>query len=186
MQSVRDKWNRRYRARGAEPPAVPAFVPELAPRLRPGRLLDVGAGDGAASLWLAARGFDVTAVDIAGEGLSRLERFADAQGLRLGTACVDLGETGCLESLGAFDSILVCRYKPEAGLWPQLAAALVPGGILALVTFNLEHHRRSGFSERFCLAPRELVDIEPRLELIGYSTLECDGDCLDRYIFRRK
>lgn len=186
MQATRDKWNRRYRERGLQSPEVPSFVRALAGRLRPGRLLDVGAGDGAASLWLAEQGFDVTAVDIADAGLARLERFAGERQLEIRTACLDLGANHCLATLREFDSILICRYKPEASLWPQLVAALVPGGTLALVTFNLEHHRRSGFSARFCLAPRELVDIDPRLELLEYRSLEAEGACLDQYLFRRK
>ncbi|NVK40592.1 MAG: methyltransferase domain-containing protein [Oceanospirillaceae bacterium] len=186
MQGVRDKWNRRYREREPQPPAVPEFLPELAGRLRPGRVLDVGAGDGAASLWLAEQGFDVTAVDIAEAGLERLERFAGERQLQIRTACLDLGSDNGIGALGTFDSVLVCRYKPDARLWPQLAAVLVPGGTLALVTFNLEHHRRTGFSERFCLAPGELLAVEPRLEVVEYGSLECDGACLDRYLFRNK
>ncbi len=184
-EGVREKWNRRYRERGGQPPAVPGFVHELVPALRPGRLLDVGAGDGAASLYLAGQGFEVTAVDIAKEGLARLQRFADSVQLRIDTACLDLGAANCLAGIGVFDSIVIFRYKPDATLWPQLFEALQPGGTLALVTFNLEHHRRSGFSKRFCLAPKELFAIEPRLELLEYGTIESDGACLDRYLFKR-
>lgn len=186
MNDVREKWNRRYRERERQPPVPPAFVTTVAPRLKPGRLLDVGAGDGAASLYLAARGFAVTAVDIAGEGLARLAEFAAQQELEVETDVRDLSVAGCLDGLGAFDSILICRYKPEPGLWSELATHLVPGGTLAIGTFNLQQHRATGFSARFCLAPDELAGIDPALELLEYRSTERDGDFFDEYLFRRR
>lgn len=186
MNAVRDKWNQRYGARAAAVPATPAFVTEIAASLRPGSVLDVAAGDGAASLALARLGFAVTAVDIAEVGLARLLGFASAEQLAIQTHCRDLAQPDCLQGLGPFDNILVCRYKPEAALWPQLASALVPGGLLAFSTFNLQQHKRHGFPARFCVAPDELKAIDPALELLGCMGVTRGDDCFDDYLFRRR
>ncbi|UTW10691.1 class I SAM-dependent methyltransferase [Marinobacterium rhizophilum] len=186
MSAVREKWNQRYGARAQAAPATPAFVTEVAPSLRRGSVLDVAAGDGAASLALARLGFRVTAVDIAEVGLARLQAFAAAEQLEIPTHCRDLAQPHCLQQLGSFDNILVCRYKPEATLWPQLAAALVPGGLLAFSTFNLQRHEEHGFPARFCVQPGELAHIHSQLELLHCASVTRGADSFDDYLFRRR
>lgn len=186
MNAAREKWNRRYEARSQVAPATPAFVTQTAPGLLPGSVLDLAAGDGAASLALARLGFAVTALDIAEVGLARLLDFASAEQLAIQTHCRDLAQPDCLQGLGPFDNILVCRYKPEAALWPQLASALVPGGLLAFSTFNLQQNERHGFPARFCVAPGELKAIDPALELLSCVSVTRDDDCFDDYLFRRR
>lgn len=186
MNAVRDKWNRRYEARSHAPPATPAFVTHIAPSLKPGTVLDVAAGDGAASLALARLGFVVTAIDISEVGLSRLEDFAARERLTIQTRCCDLEQPDRLDGLGPFDNILVCRYKPEPALWPALAAMLVHGGLLAFSTFNLQQHEVHGFPARFCLQPGELKAIDPSLELLRCQSVSRAGDYFDDYLFRRR
>ena len=76
-----DFWNERY----ASAPAIwsrqpnPQLVAE-ASRLSPGRALDVGAGEGADAIWLAAQGWAVTAVDISSVALTRAAEHARAAG----------------------------------------------------------------------------------------------------------
>ncbi len=49
--------------------------------LAPGRALDVGCGEGADALWLARRGWDVTAVDVSAVAIERAKTAAEAAGL---------------------------------------------------------------------------------------------------------
>jgi 2-polyprenyl-3-methyl-5-hydroxy-6-metoxy-1,4-benzoquinol methylase len=51
-----------------------------AERLRPGRAVDAGCGHGAESLWLAARGWRVTAVDFSIAALDHARSKAEAAG----------------------------------------------------------------------------------------------------------
>ena len=53
------------------------FVAEVA-GLRPGRALDAGCGHGAETLWLAAHGWHVTAVDFSASALAHAQSTAAA------------------------------------------------------------------------------------------------------------
>lgn len=67
-----DFWNERYRSshRVWSGNPNPQLVTEVA-NLAPGRALDVGCGEGADAIWLAQRGWEVVATDIAGVALER-------------------------------------------------------------------------------------------------------------------
>jgi len=60
-----------------------------------GRALDLGAGDGRNTLYLARSGYDVTAVDASCVGLTKLEWFARRDGLesKIQTMCGDVRNT---------------------------------------------------------------------------------------------
>ena len=63
-QAERDKWNERYRGGSYEGRDHPtALLAEWAPRLPPGRALDVACGAGRNALFLARAGYSVDAVD---------------------------------------------------------------------------------------------------------------------------
>jgi SAM-dependent methyltransferase len=49
--------------------------------LPPGRVLDVGCGEGADALWLAEQGWDVTALDVSRVALDRAAHEADQRGV---------------------------------------------------------------------------------------------------------
>src|SRR2546423_6224179 len=57
-----------------------AFAEEVA-GLAPGRALDLGCGEGADAIWLARRGWAVTAVDISTVALQRAAEHARAAGV---------------------------------------------------------------------------------------------------------
>ena len=63
---------------GVEPSAG---VQEALPFLVPGRVLDLGSGDGRNALFLAGKGFEVTAVDVAPTAIANLTRYAARAGL---------------------------------------------------------------------------------------------------------
>ena len=82
----RDSWEERWaqalRAHGdrvAQRPPNAHLTAEIG-GLRPGRALDAGCGHGSDTLWLAARGWRVTAVDFAALALTYARSTADAMG----------------------------------------------------------------------------------------------------------
>jgi len=67
-----EEWDERYRATGLVWSAGPnQFVEVEVADLPPGRAVDLAAGEGRNAIWLARRGWDVTAVDFSQAGLDK-------------------------------------------------------------------------------------------------------------------
>lgn len=186
MSAAREKWNARYLNKGDRPPSAPSFLQKHIGNLKPGNVLDIAAGDGAASLLLAGEGFAVTALDISENGLERLSAFAKEQGNQVAIQVCDLEQPGALSGLGQFDNAVITLYKPVPSFWDELVEHVVTDGFVLLTTFNIEHHVQTGFSKRFCLQPGELKSIHSELELIEYASTSNDGNWMDHYLFRRR
>ncbi|MFE9610783.1 class I SAM-dependent methyltransferase [Streptomyces sp. NPDC006012] len=131
-------WNGVYAARpAADDPQPNARLTETVTGLPPGAALDLGCGDGGDALWLAGRGWQVTAVDIAAVAVERLTALADSHGLgdRVIAVQRDLHESF---PPGGFD--LVCAHYlhtpcdlDRAAVLRAAAHALRPGGRLLVV-----------------------------------------------------
>ena len=101
-----------------------------------GRALDLGAGDGRNTLFLARCGFDVTAVDSSPVGLQKLARFAERFGLarRIEIICSDVRAFN--PPAEAFDLIVLVTLLDHLPgddippLWQRLTASLRPDGAL--------------------------------------------------------
>ncbi|NIA25967.1 MAG: methyltransferase domain-containing protein [Gammaproteobacteria bacterium] len=141
MSDAREHWNRRY---GEGWPMEPSpFLESIADLLpRSGRALDVAGGNGRNALWLADRGLSVTVVDVSDAALAVAADVARARGLTLDLVNADL-ETDDLPA-GPWD-LIVCFHYLQRSLFPKMAEALAPGGVLvcAIATVrNLERHPR--------------------------------------------
>jgi len=72
---------------GIKPAPVVEF---LLKHKKSGTVLDLGTGEGRNALFLAKHGFNVTAVDISGEGIKKLERLALENKVRINTFVKDI------------------------------------------------------------------------------------------------
>lgn len=116
--------------------ANPVLV-AIAAGLPPGTALDVGCGEGGDALWLAARGWEVTAVDVSAVALARTAARAAAEGRsdRVRTERHDLAETF---PAGRFD-LVSAQYLhspldfPRDAVLRRAADAVAPGGRLLVV-----------------------------------------------------
>ena len=119
--------------------AANAALVRLAPDLRPGTALDLGCGEGADAVWLAARGWQVTAVDISAVALARAAQHAAEAGVaeRIRWQHHDLAVSF---PAGRFD--LVSAHflhapaelgMPREEVLRAAAAAVAPGGTLLVV-----------------------------------------------------
>jgi 2-polyprenyl-3-methyl-5-hydroxy-6-metoxy-1,4-benzoquinol methylase len=140
----RDSWERRWsRAlrehgdRVAQRPPNAHLTGEVGD-LRPGRALDAGCGHGSDTLWLAARGWRVTAVDFAATALAHARSTAEAMGPdvaeRIDWVEADLGTW--TPAPGEYD-LVISLYVHVAGsveeMVARMAAGVAPGGNLLLV-----------------------------------------------------
>ncbi len=142
-----ESWDQRYAAapRLFSHEADTAMI-ELVTPLTPGRAVDLGAGEGRNSLWLARRGWRVTAVDQSSVALERLRSAAAAEGLpvtpRLGDihAVLAGGET--------YDLVLVANIHPPAeertALLLAATRAVARGGHLLVVGHHVDALGRVG------------------------------------------
>jgi 2-polyprenyl-3-methyl-5-hydroxy-6-metoxy-1,4-benzoquinol methylase len=102
-----------------------------------GRALDAGCGHGAEALWLAGRGWRVTAVDFAATALARARATADALGVEVDWVEADLGAWS--PEPDAFDLVLALfvHVAGDVGAFVRrLAAGVAPGGTLLLAGYR--------------------------------------------------
>lgn len=134
--AVREEWDRRYTEReqlwsGQPNGALVAGVVGLAP----GRVLDVGCGEGADAVWLASEGWDVTALEVSGVALERAARHAADAGVVVHFVHAGLAEAGL--PLGSFDLVSAqypaLQRTPDAAAERALLGAVALGGVLLLV-----------------------------------------------------
>lgn len=97
----------------------------------------MGSGEGADAVWLAERGWRVTAADISTTALGRAAEHADAAGVgdRIEFTHVDLRDKPPAEEAYDLLSAQFMHLPPpqRRELFARLAAAVAPGGILLIV-----------------------------------------------------
>lgn len=137
-------WNQRYADSELVWSAAPnIWVEHLTQDLPPGKALDVAAGEGRNALWLAARGWHVTAVDFSTVALQRAASLAIQ---RLGD---DAGNLLTLEAdvetwvppARSYDLVLVAYLhlpaRQRSAVMSAAAEAVAPGGTLLVVGHDL-------------------------------------------------
>lgn len=106
--------------------------------LRPGRALDAGCGHGAETLWLAAHGWEVTAVDFSDSALAHARSMADALGPDIAGRITWVEDDLAVWTppRDQFD-LVVCLYVHAAGSLDEvvrrLASGVARGGTLFMV-----------------------------------------------------
>lgn len=184
VEADRERWDARHGAVDAVEPMAPDALRGREGLLPPaGRALDVACGRGAVAVWLARRGFIVDAVDVSVTGLAGAAQLAVRHGVadrvRWVRADLDGGlPDASVPMLAAplpsaerpgYD-LVVCQRFRDPALYPSLAAALRPGGLL-VVTVLSEVGDRGG---RFRAAPGELRSAFAGLDVVAH--VEADGE----------
>jgi rhodanese-related sulfurtransferase len=150
-----------------------------------GKTLDVACGRGRHALLLAAAGLSVRAVDRDDAALAGLADDARALGLPVETARMDLEAGEADLGDGAFDLILVVHYLHRP-LFPALARALRPGGVLLYETFTTAQAERGHpRNPEYLLQPGELARLVAPLQVIRSREGDHEGRCVASVAARR-
>jgi SAM-dependent methyltransferase len=148
--AVRAEWDAMYAEDDRRWSGQPngALVAEVA-GLAPGRVLDVGCGEGADAVWLARSGWQVTGLEVSGVALARAAGHArdagvDVHWLHAGLVEAEL-PPGRFDLVSAMYPVLL--RTPDAAGERALLSAVAPGGVLLFVHHagmedHQEHERR--------------------------------------------
>ena len=172
-----ERWDKRYASAErvfSEQPTP--FLVELAGDLTPARALDLGAGEGRHAVWLATRGWRVTAVDFSRVGLRKARERAAAEGVELDCVRADLLEYR--PPPRSFELVLLAYIHFAAAerdvVFPSAAEAVAPGGHLLAVGRHLDDlgrdHGRGPPDPDRRLTPERLTGAFP-----GLDPLRCES-----------
>ena len=142
----REDWDERYAANELVWSAEPnRWVREELTGMTPGRALDLAAGEGRNSLWMASAGWRVTVADFSGVAIEKGRQLAgaldEAARERLDWVVADVRSWS--PEPAAYDLVLLCYLQvPEAdrrAAFDRAVAALAPGGTLLVVGHALSN-----------------------------------------------
>ena len=164
------EWDARYSERdGARWSGRPngRLVAEVAD-LTPGRALDVGCGEGADAIWLARRGWTVTAIDISDLALCRAREAAELAGAAVEWVCGDALQTPFPARSFDLVSLQYPALPKAAGKRAvrTLLDTVCPGGLLLAVYHDLDDEHREHMKSRG-VDPADYVGADDLGRLLG-------------------
>ena len=180
----KERWNKKYETGtylfGREP--IP-FLKDHVALLPKGAVLDLAMGEGRNGVFLATKGFQVTGVDISEAGFKKARALAAEKGVTLTTVVADLEQYTIPPD--TYD-VINCTYYLQRNLFPKIAAALKPGGMVLIETYTVDHlHYRPNFNRRFLLEQNELLTLLPGLRVLRYQEVDT-GDTAFASILAQK
>ena len=167
------RWNQRYSEK---------FISEISPAhvlscnqhllTNKGAALDLACGLGVNGLFLAKKGYQVTAIDYAEAALTKLSDYAGEHDLSIETQCADL-EVIKLKN-NSYDVVVVSYYL-QRDLFDEIFKSLKPGGLLFYQTFSGDRVEGNGpENPAFRLQKGELLSLCAEHSILYYRE---DGNC---------
>ena len=164
------EWDTRYSERdGAMWSGQPngRLVAEVA-ELTPGRALDVGCGEGADAIWLARRGWTVTAIDVSEVAVARAREAGHLADATVEWFCGDALETPFLPRSFDLVSLQYPALPKAAGdaAVRRLLGTVRPGGLLLAVYHDLDDEHREHMKSKG-MDPADYVGADDLGRLLG-------------------
>jgi SAM-dependent methyltransferase len=183
-EADKERWNHKYETErylfGRDP--IP-FLKDHIELLPKGAALELAMGEGRNGVFLATKGFQVTGVDISEAGLKKAHALAAEKKVTLTTVVTDLEQYTIPPD--TFD-LIICTYYLQRDLFPKIAAALKPGGMVVIETYTVDHLRyRPKFNKAFLLERNELLRLLPGLRVVRYQDVDT-GDAAYASILAQK
>lgn len=157
----------------------------------PGRALDLGAGEGRHSVWLASLGWQVTAVDFSSVGIERGRTGAHEAGFEVDWVVADL-RTWEPPDGATFDLVLLAYLHLDDDVLGRARGWLAPGGALVAIGHALRNlaegvggpsDGRLLHTEAEYRAASEGLAVERLGEVIRHLP---DGDAIDLALVARR
>jgi SAM-dependent methyltransferase len=152
------------------------LVAEVA-ALTPGRALDVGCGEGADAIWLAQRGWTVTAIDISEVAICRAREASHPAGASVDWICGDTLQTPFPARSFDLVSLQYPALPKAAGETAvrRLLDTVRPDGLLLAVYHDLDDEHREHMKSRG-VDPADYLGADDLLRLLGnHFTVELHG-----------
>lgn len=159
-----ETWDERY-ASGKYSSAKPhKLLIELAENLKAGNVLDLACGTGRNAIFLAEKGFKVTAIDNSVVGIEIAKQRAKEKGLKIDFRVADLEKDEFVIEENAYD--LVCDfYYLQRELFAEMKKGVKASGLI----ISTIHIYGEGENEgRFLLKEGELKEFFDDFEILHY------------------
>jgi tellurite methyltransferase len=134
-------WNERYRTGDRSQEDLESspnpLLAETVEKLLPGKALDLACGTGRNSVWLAERGWRVTAVDGAAAAIELVHKRAALSGVTVETLVADLERHDFHIAPDSWNLILMCFYL-QTSLFEPAKRGVKPGGIVLAIVHITE------------------------------------------------
>jgi SAM-dependent methyltransferase len=134
---------------------------------KPGAALDLAGGLGRHALWLASRGWQVTAVELSDVAIGKLSQAALELNVNVDLIAGDAAEYKFEPA--QFD-LIVLFYHLDRSLFPRIVSALKPGGLLICkMSLRWDSGERLTTASTNPLHRNELPSLVPELDVLHHQ-----------------
>ncbi|MEQ1878658.1 MAG: class I SAM-dependent methyltransferase [Bdellovibrionia bacterium] len=166
---------------------LPLLV-QMLPRLQKGKVLDIGMGEGANSVYLAQKGMMVKGFDASPVAVERANQLAKETGVTIDAKATDLDLY--LLGLMEYDSIIMVYFKPPlTRYYSELIRALKQGGTILIHSYTTEEQKEALGDEdayrNYYFKTNEVIRNLPGMQILFYNESEIDGKCVVQCLARK-
>ena len=115
---------------------------KLLPKIPKGKVLDIGAGEGRNSIFLAKNGFKVEAIDLTKQGLKKLTNYAKQHHLKIITKAIDIRRFNFTNNryslVLAINSLNFLKLSEVKEIIKRINKSLLPQGIFYLIVISIK------------------------------------------------
>ena len=131
-------WEERYRSGASGREEAPTILlVETVEKLVPGTAIDLACGAGRNALYIAERGWEVTAVDGSKRAIELVRERSASRGLHVRTEVADLTAPNFTIQPDVFDLVLIAYYL-QRDLFAKAKAAVRRGGVVVAIVHTPE------------------------------------------------
>jgi SAM-dependent methyltransferase len=145
------------------------FLVENFDLLPKGPVLDLATGEGRNAIYLATRGFDVDAVDVSSESVTRARARARRLGAPIRAVVGNVEDGTYILPIETYDVVAVFNYLHRP-LFSDIREGLKPGGVVIYQTFTTKQLELEGGPRNpdYLLKPGELAEVFADWEILRY------------------